>query len=32
MVTSVLQDQKQMFGVRSLLMDEKVLLMDSVLF
>ena len=27
MVTSVLQDQQYMFGVRSLLVDEKVLLM-----
>ena len=29
MVTSVLQDQQYMFGVRSLLMDEKVLLMKK---
>jgi len=29
MVTSVLQDQQNMFGVRSLLMDEKVLLMKK---
>jgi len=31
MVTSVLQDQKYMFGVRSLLVDEKVLLMKRYL-
>jgi len=29
MVTSVLQDQQYMFGVRSLLVDEKVLLMKK---
>ena len=29
MVTNVLQDQKYMFGVRSLLVDEKVLLMKK---
>ena len=29
MVTSVLQDQQYMFGVRSLLVDEKVLLMKN---
>ena len=29
MVTSVLQDQKYMFGVRSLHVDEKVLLMKK---
>ena len=29
MVTSVLQDQQCMFGVRSLLVDEKVLLMKK---
>jgi len=29
MVTSVLQDQQHMFGVRSLLVDEKVLLMKK---
>jgi len=29
MVTSVLQDQRYMFGVRSLLADEKVLLMKK---
>ena len=29
MVTSVLQDQKYMFGVRSLLVNEKVLLMKK---
>jgi len=29
MVTSVLQDQRYMFGVRSLLVDEKVLLMKK---
>ena len=28
-VTSVLQDQQYMFGVRSLLVDEKVLLMKK---
>ena len=31
MVTSVLQDQQYMFGVRSLLVDEKVLLMKKYL-
>ena len=29
MVTSVLEDQQYMFGVRSLLVDEKVLLMKK---
>jgi len=29
MVTSVLQDQQYMFGVKSLLVDEKVLLMKK---
>ena len=29
MVTSVLQDQQYMFGVRSLLVDEKLLLMKK---
>jgi len=29
MVTSVLQDQQYMFGVRSLLVDEKALLMKK---
>jgi len=29
MVTSVLQDQQYMFGVRSLLVDEKVLLIKK---
>ena len=29
MVTNVLQDQQYMFGVRSLLVDEKVLLMKN---
>jgi len=29
MATSVLQDQQYMFGVRSLLVDEKVLLMKK---
>jgi len=29
MVTSVLQDQKYMFGVRSLLVDERALLMKK---
>ena len=29
MVTSVFQDQQYMFGVRSLLVDEKVLLMKK---
>jgi len=30
MVTSVLQDQQYMFGVRSLLVDEKVFLMKDL--